>query len=166
MQNAEKPIRLLSSIGMILTAAFSAFECACIKRCEVVMALMNFSGDIGAGSDIDKPLFYVNPLLRLLVFGILFVLLRQQLKKAPNSQSALILFIMTLAVSVLLSVFAAVLRSLINRLLAFQGVNVLAGYNVVSSFVSMFSFIYLPAFPLLASASALNWYRCKFTQPA
>ena len=162
MNETLKPIKMLAVLGIVLHTIWAALQCAIVSRAEVVLALMDYRGDIGAGMDISTPIAYIYPLFSLAVFALLTLLLLKQLK--GGGKSAGILFLLMLVAIVLLPVIGLITQRLHLVIMAHSatGAEGMAALSMVQSVRGMISHIDAAALPCLAAASGMNWYRCKF----
>lgn len=164
MEDNTKLIRTFAFTGLLLHIIWTVLNVGVRIHPELVLQLWGTADLAEEAAVIRHPLFLIYPLVSLAVYVLFYYLLHAQIA-APTQFSGTLLGLVlggTLALAVIQPVISSVTNILISRLMGAAALGAYASVNVVTGW---FGVIDTLAFPLLAAAAAMNWYRYRYQMP-
>lgn len=164
MQENTKLIRTFSFAGLLLHIIWTVLNIGIRLYPEPVLQLIGTAELAEKTNVIRHPLFFIYPLFSLAVYVLFYYLLHAQIA-APTQFSGTLLGLMLggrFALAVIQPVISYITSILIARLWSTAA---LGAYSSLSVVTGWFGVIDTLAFPLLAAAAAMNWYRYRYQMP-
>lgn len=161
MEQAKRPIRIIAAIGLALSCFKFLAHLLAMLCPNLLLHLVNAPSDLLNQTEVLRsPIMLLSPGIALLLNGLIFFILHQQMEKGKGSAStAAIIAVVILVISPLITYACnQFINILYSRL---YGAAALAAEATLSAGMNWVTIAAYAATPALVIAAVLNWYREK-----